>query len=44
VMRRVLVTGSRARTDTATLRHALALVWDGETAVLVSGVIEGRSV
>ena len=36
-MRRVLVTGSRARTDTATLRHALALVWDGGTAVLVSG-------
>jgi hypothetical protein len=36
VMRRVLVTGSRAGTDTTTLRDALAPVWAGGTAVLVS--------
>ena len=36
-MRRVLVTGSRAWTDTATMRDALARVWVGGTAVLVSG-------
>src|SRR5438067_1619696 len=35
-MRRVLVTGFRAWTDTATIRDALATVWGGETVVLVS--------
>jgi len=35
--RRVLVTGSRDWTDTATIRDALASVWGDGTAVLVSG-------
>lgn len=37
MMRRVLVTGSRACTDTATIRDALATVWGGGRAVVVSG-------
>jgi hypothetical protein len=37
VMHRVLVTGSRARTDTTTIPGALATAWGGGTAVLVSG-------
>ncbi len=36
-MRRVLVTGSRVLTDTATIRDALATAWGGGTAALVSG-------
>jgi hypothetical protein len=36
-MRRVLVTGSRARTNTATIPDALATVWGGGIAVLASG-------
>src|SRR5437763_8078674 len=35
--RRVLVTGSRTWTDTATIRAALGTVWGDGTAVLVSG-------
>jgi len=35
--RRVLVTGSRTWTDTATIRDALASVWGDGAAVLVSG-------
>ncbi len=35
--RRVLVTGSRTWTDTATIRTALARVWGDGTAVLVTG-------
>jgi len=35
--RRVLVTGSRTWTDTATIRDALASVWGNGDAVLVSG-------
>jgi Transcription factor WhiB len=37
VMRRVLVIGSRAWIDTATIGDALATVWGGGTAVVVSG-------
>jgi len=36
-LRRVLVTGSRTWTHTATIRDALASVWGDGTAVLVSG-------
>jgi hypothetical protein len=36
VMRRVLVTGSRAWTDTSTIRGVLAAVWGGGTALLAS--------
>jgi len=36
-MSRVLLAGSRAWTDTATTRDAVATVWGRGTAVLVSG-------
>ena len=35
-MRRVLVTGSRAWTDTSTIRGVFAAVWGGGTALLAS--------
>lgn len=37
VMHRVPVTNSWAPTDTASIREALATVWAGGTALLVSG-------
>lgn len=40
--RRVLVTGSRAWRDPATIRAALAEVWGRGEAVLVSGSLPGR--
>jgi hypothetical protein len=42
-MRRVLVTGSPASTDTAIIRDALATVWDSGTAGLVSGARPTRA-
>jgi hypothetical protein len=35
--RRILITGSRTWTDTATIRTALAEVWGDGTAVLITG-------
>jgi hypothetical protein len=42
-MRRVLVTGSRVWTDTATIGDALATVWGGGTAVVVPGACPSGS-
>jgi hypothetical protein len=42
-MRRVLVTGSRAWTDSSTIRGVLAAVWGGGTALLASAACPGSA-